>query len=226
MGQKVNPIGLRIGITRNWDSVWYSKQDYIKNLHEDIKIRRFLQKKFKNASVVKIVIERFPEKINVNLHTAKPGMVIGQKGQNIEAVKQELKKMAEKPIGMNIIEVKKPEIIAQAIAETVALQIEQRMPFRRVMKAELRRAMRGGVEGVKIQISGRLNGADMARTEKYMEGRVPLHTLRAKIDFGFKEALTTFGQIGVKVWTYTGDYFPAKEEKNDEDKYAVKRRTS
>lgn len=226
MGQKVNPIGLRIGITRNWDSVWYSKQDYIKNLHEDIKIRRFLLKKFKNASVVKIVIERFPEKINVNLHTAKPGMVIGQKGQNIEAVKQELKKMADKPIGMNIIEVKKPEIIAQAIAEAVALQIEQRMPFRRVMKAELRRAMRGGVEGVKIQISGRLNGADMARTEKYMEGRVPLHTLRAKIDFGFKEALTTFGQIGVKVWTYTGDYFPTKEESNDEDKYAVKRRTS
>lgn len=226
MGQKVNPIGLRIGITRNWDSVWYSKQDYIKNLHEDIKIRRFLLKKFKNASVVKIVIERFPEKINVNLHTAKPGMVIGQKGQNIEAVKQELKKMADKPIGMNIIEVKKPEIIAQAIAEAVALQIEQRMPFRRVMKAELRRAMRGGVEGVKIQISGRLNGADMARTEKYMEGRVPLHTLRAKIDFGFKEALTTFGQIGVKVWTYTGDYFPTKEEANDEDKYAVKRRTS
>ncbi|PJZ86231.1 MULTISPECIES: 30S ribosomal protein S3 [Leptospira] len=225
MGQKVNPIGLRIGITRNWDSIWFSKQDYIKNLHEDIKIRRFLLKKFKNASVVKIVIERFPEKINVNLHTSKPGMVIGQKGQNIEAVKQELKKYADKPIGMNIIEVKKPEVIAQAIAETVALQIEQRMPFRRVMKAELRRAMRGGVEGVKIQISGRLNGADMARTEKYMEGRVPLHTLRAKIDFGFKEALTTFGQIGVKVWTYTGDYFPTKEE-SDEDKYAVKRRTS
>ncbi|MBM9547054.1 30S ribosomal protein S3 [Leptospira sp. 201903074] len=226
MGQKVNPIGLRIGITRNWDSIWYSKQDYIKNLHEDIKIRRFLQKKFKNASVVKIIIERFPEKINVNLHTSKPGMVIGQKGQNIEAVKQELKKFADKPIGMNIIEVKKPEIIAQAIAETVALQIEQRMPFRRVMKAELRRAMRGGVEGVKIQISGRLNGADMARTEKYMEGRVPLHTLRAKIDFGFKEALTTFGQIGVKVWTYTGDYFPTSKEETDEDKYAVKRRTS
>ncbi|TGN08089.1 30S ribosomal protein S3 [Leptospira ilyithenensis] len=226
MGQKVNPIGLRIGITRNWDSIWYSKQDYIKNLHEDIKIRRFLLKKFKNASVVKVVVERFPEKININLHTSKPGMVIGQKGQNIEAVKQELKKMADKPIGMNIIEVKKPEIIAQAIAETVALQIEQRMPFRRVMKAELRRAMRGGVEGVKIQISGRLNGADMARTEKYMEGRVPLHTLRAKIDFGFKEALTTFGQIGVKVWTYTGDFFPTNKEESEEDKYAVKRRTS
>ncbi len=225
MGQKVNPIGLRIGITRNWDSIWFSKQEYIKNLHEDIKIRRFLLKKFKSASVVKIVIERFPEKVNINLHTSKPGMVIGQKGQNIESVKQELKKMSEKPIGMNIIEVKKPEIIAQAIAETVALQIEQRMPFRRVMKAELRRAMRGGVEGVKIQIAGRLNGADMARTEKYMEGRVPLHTLRAKIDFGFKEALTTYGQIGVKVWTYTGDYFPAKEE-SEEDKYAVKRRTS
>jgi len=225
MGQKVNPTGLRIGITRNWDSIWFSKQEYIKNLHEDIKIRRFLQKKFKSASVVKVVIERFPEKVNINLHTSKPGMVIGQKGQNIEAVKQELKKMSEKPVSMNIIEVKKPEVVAQAIAETVALQIEQRMPFRRVMKAELRRAMRGGVEGVKIQIAGRLNGADMARTEKYMEGRVPLHTLRAKIDFGFKEALTTYGQIGVKVWTYTGDYFPAKEE-SEEDKYAVKRRTS
>ncbi|MCC5814096.1 MAG: 30S ribosomal protein S3 [Leptospira sp.] len=225
MGQKVNPIGLRLGITRTWDSIWYSKQEYRKNLHEDLKIRRFLTKKLKNAGMVKVVVERFPEKINVNIHTSKPGVVIGQKGNNIEAIKTILKTMAEKPISLNIIEVKKPEIVAQAVAETVAVQIEQRMPFRRVMKQELRRAMRGGVEGVKIQISGRLNGADMARVEKYMEGRIPLHTLRAKIDYGFKEALTTYGQIGVKVWTYTGDYFPTKEE-SEEDKYAVKRRTS
>lgn len=225
MGQKVNPIGLRLGITRTWDSIWYSKQDYRKNLHEDLKIRRYLTKKLKNAGMVKVVVERFPEKINVNIHTSKPGVVIGQKGNNIEAIKTILRTMAEKPISLNIIEVKKPEIVAQAVAETVAVQIEQRMPFRRVMKQELRRAMRGGVDGVKIQISGRLNGADMARVEKYMEGRIPLHTLRAKIDYGFKEALTTYGQIGVKVWTYTGDYFPAKEE-SEEDKYAVKRRTS
>jgi small subunit ribosomal protein S3 len=225
MGQKVNPIGLRLGITRTWDSIWYSKMEYKTNLHEDIKIRRFLLKKLKNAGVVKVVVERFPEKINVNIHTSKPGVVIGQKGNNIEAIKTVLKTMAEKPVSLNIIEVKKPEIVAQAVAETIAVQIEQRMPFRRVMKQELRRAMRGGVEGIKIQISGRLNGADMARVEKYMEGRVPLHTLRAKVDYGFKEALTTYGQIGVKVWTYTGDYFPAKEE-SDDDKYAVKRRTS
>lgn len=225
MGQKVNPIGLRLGITRTWDSIWYSKQEYRKNLHEDLKIRRYLTKKLKNAGMVKVVVERFPEKINVNIHTSKPGVVIGQKGNNIEAIKTVLRTMAEKPISLNIIEVKKPEIVAQAVAETVAVQIEQRMPFRRVMKQELRRAMRGGVDGVKIQISGRLNGADMARVEKYMEGRIPLHTLRAKIDYGFKEALTTYGQIGVKVWTYTGDYFPSREE-SEEDKYAVKRRTS
>lgn len=224
MGQKVNPIGLRIGITRTWDSIWFAKEDYKKNLHEDIKIRRFLEKKFKNSALVRVVIERFPEKINVNLHTAKPGVVIGQKGQNIENVKGQLKSYSQKPININIVEVKKPEVIAQAIAETIAVQIEQRMPFRRVMKAELRRAMRGGVEGIKVSISGRLNGADMARVESYKDGRIPLHTLRAKIDFGTKEARTTYGQIGVKVWTYSGDFIPASKEE-EEDRYAVKRRT-
>jgi small subunit ribosomal protein S3 len=225
MGQKVNPIGLRVGITRTWDSIWFAKEDFKKNLHEDIKLRKFLYEKFKTASLVKIVIERFPEKVNINLHTAKPGVVIGQKGQNIENVKLLLKPMSSKPINVNIIEVKKPETIAQAIAETIATQIEQRMPFRRVMKAELRRAMRGGVEGIKITIAGRLNGADMARTESYKDGRVPLHTLRAKIDLGFKEALTTFGQIGVKVWTYSGDHIETSSGEV-EDKYTVKRRTN
>lgn len=225
MGQKVNPIGLRIGITRTWDSIWFSKEDYTKNLHEDLKIRRFLNKEFNNAGVVKVVVERFPEKINVNLHTAKPGVVIGHKGQNIEKVKNAIKSLSVKPININIIEVKKPETVAQAIAEVIATQIEQRMPFRRVMKSELRRAMRGGVEGIKISISGRLNGADMARTENYKDGRVPLHTLRAKIDLGFKEAKTTFGQIGVKVWTYSGDHISVSKDEV-EDKYAVKRKTS
>ncbi|PJZ75951.1 30S ribosomal protein S3 [Leptospira semungkisensis] len=225
MGQKVNPIGLRIGITRGWDSIWFSQADYKKNLHEDIRIRRFIQGRFKEAGVVKVVVERFPEKINVNLHTAKPGVVIGKNGANIEAVKKVLKTMTEKPLNLNIIEVKKPETIAQCIAESIAIQIQERQPFRRVMKQELRRAMRGGVEGIKILISGRLNGADMARREGYREGRIPLHTLRAKIDLGFREASTTFGQIGVKVWTYTGDFINNKEE-SEEDKYAVKRRTN
>lgn len=225
MGQKVNPIGLRIGITRGWDSIWFSQSDYKKNLHEDIRIRRFIQGRFKEAGVVKVVVERFPEKINVNLHTAKPGVVIGKNGANIEAVKKVLKTMTEKPLNLNIIEVKKPETIAQCIAESIAIQIQERQPFRRVMKQELRRAMRGGVEGIKILISGRLNGADMARREGYREGRIPLHTLRAKIDLGFREASTTFGQIGVKVWTYTGDFINSKEE-SEEDKYAVKRRTN
>lgn len=225
MGQKVNPVGLRIGITRTWDSIWFAKEDYKKYLHEDLKIRKFLLKKFKNAGVVKVVIERFPEKVNVNLHTAKPGVVIGPRGQKIEEVKAEVKKLSARPININIIEVKKPETVAQSIAEVIAQQIEQRLPFRRVMKSELRRAMRGGVEGIKICISGRLNGADMARTENYKDGRIPLHTLRAKIDFGFKEARTTFGQIGVKVWTYTGDYIPSSADEA-EDKYAVKRKTS
>lgn len=224
MGQKVNPIGLRLGITRTWDSIWFAKEEYRKNLHEDLRIREYLEKRLKNSALVKVVIERFPEKINVNLHTAKPGSVIGAKGANIEAIKSEIKKFSDKPININLVEVKKPEVNAQAIAETIAQQIEQRQPFRRVMKAELRRAMRGGVEGIKIAISGRLNGADMARTESYMDGRVPLHTLRAKVDFGFKEALTTYGQIGIKVWTYSGDHLPSKEE--EEDKYAVKRRTN
>ncbi len=225
MGQKVNPIGLRLGITRTWDSIWFAKEDYKKNLHEDIKLRGFLEEKFRNSALVKIVIERFPEKVNVNLHTAKPGVVIGQKGEKIERVKAEIKKFSDKPVNINIVEVKKPEVIAQAIAETIASQIEQRMPFRRVMKAELRRAMRGGVEGIKITISGRLNGADMARVESYKDGRIPLHTLRAKIDLGFKEAKTTYGQIGVKVWTYAGDHMPSGKEE-EEDKYAVKRRTN
>lgn len=225
MGQKVNPLGLRLGVARTWDSIWYAQEEYIANLHEDLMIRETLKRRFKRAGIVKVIIERFPEKINVNIHTVRPGVVIGQKGANIEALKKDLKKKVEKPVNISIIEVKKPETIAKVVADSIAQQLEQRMPFRRVMKQALRGAMRGGVEGVKIMVSGRLNGADMARTEQYKDGRVPLHTLRAKIEFGFSEAQTTYGIIGVKVWTYLGDVKPGLD-KEEEDQYAVKRRTS
>lgn len=224
MGQKVNPVGLRLGITRSWDSVWYAKEDYKKNLHEDIMIRQQINKRFKRAGIVKIVVERFPEKININIHTVKPGVVIGQKGASIEALKNELKKKVVKPLGISIVEVKKPETVAQIVADTIAQQLEQRMPFRRVMKQALRGAMRGGIEGVKIYVGGRLNGADMARSEQYKDGRVPLHTLRARVEFAQSEAKTQYGMIGVKVWTYHGDLLPGLE-KEEEDQYAVRRRT-
>jgi len=225
MGQKVNPIGIRLGIVRTWNSIWYAQEDFKGNLAEDLKIRQLLAKRFRRAGIVKVLIERFPEKVNINIHTVRPGVVIGQKGANIEALKKELKKRIVKPVNISIIEVKKPETIAPIISESIAQQLEQRMPFRRVMKQALRGAMRGGVEGIKIMVSGRLNGADMARTEQYKDGRVPLHTLRAQIDYGFAEARTTYGIIGIKVWTYMGDLMPGAE-KEEEDQYAVKRRTS
>jgi len=223
MGQKVNPHGLRIGIIKTWDSIWFAQEEYKANLHEDILIRSMLKKKFKRAGVVRVVIERFPEKINVNIHTVRPGVVIGQKGANIEALKKDFKTAISKPVNVSIVEVKKPETVAQVVAETIAQQLEQRMPFRRVMKQALRGAMRGGVEGVKIMLSGRLNGADMARTEQYKDGRVPLHTLRARIEYGFAEALTTYGIIGVKVWTYLGNQM-GEAEAEEEDRYSARRR--
>lgn len=225
MGQKVNPVGIRLGITRTWDSVWYADEDYQKNLHEDIMIRQFVGKRYKRAGIVKIVIERFPEKINVNIHTVRPGVIIGPRGASIEALKNELKKKISRPLNISIIEVKKPETVAKVIADQICQQLEQRMPFRRVMKQALRGAMRGGIEGVKIMVSGRLNGADMARTEQYKDGRIPLHTLRAKVEYAVSEAKTTYGIIGVKVWTYHGDHMSLSEEEQ-EDQYAVKRRTN
>ncbi len=211
MGQKVNPIGLRLGISRTWDSVWYAQEDYKKNLHEDILIRGVINKRFKRAGIVKIAIERFPEKTNVNIHTVRPGVIIGQKGVNIEGLKSELKKRVEKPLAVSIVEVKKPETVAQIVADTIAQQLESRMPFRRVMKQALRGAMRGGVIGVKIKVAGRLNGADMARTEQYKDGRVPLHTLRADLDYGTSEAKTTYGIIGIKVWIFKGELLGKNE---------------
>ena len=223
MGQKVNPIGLRVGINRGWDSVWYSKENFRDNLHEDIMLRRALKKRFKTAGVVRIVVERFPEKINVNIHTVRPGLVIGPRGATIEAVKADMQKKVQRPLNISIVEVKKPETISQVVSEGICQQLEQRMPFRRVMKQALRGAMRGGVEGIKIMVSGRLNGADMARTEQYKDGRVPLHTLRAKVEYAHSEAKTTYGIIGVKVWTYHGDHLPGME-KDEEETFTPKRR--
>ena len=225
MGQKVHPIGLRLKINRSWDSIWYhKKENYAKVLHEDLQIRNLISKKYRKSGVIRVVIDRFPEKIHVKLHSTKPGMVIGPRGKSIEALKVELAKLVSKPLEVKIIEVAKPDGSAQALAETVAIQLEERMAFRRAMKQALRSAIRSGAQGVRIMVSGRLNGADMARTEQYLEGRVPLHTLRALIDYGFAEADTTYGKIGVKVWVYNGDDLEAKE--SEEDRYTVKRRES
>lgn len=225
MGQKVNPIGLRLKVNRTWDSVWYAKKEnYATVLHEDLAIREVIRKRFTKSGVIRTVIDRLPEKIHVKLHCTKPGIVIGQKGKNIEALKATLNKLVTKPLDVKIIEVSKPDSSAQALAEGVALQLQDRVAFRRAMKHALRSAIRAGVLGVKVMVSGRLNGADMARTEQYREGRIPLHTLRAQIDYGFAEADTTYGKIGVKVWVYTGDYLEGSSK--DEDKYKIKRRES
>ena len=225
MGQKVNPIGLRLGITRTWDSVWYDdKKAYAKNLHEDLEIKKYISKNKKNAGIGRVTVERFPDRVNVNIHAARPGVLIGKKGVDIEALKGELQKIATKNVYINIIEVKKPEKTSKLIAEQIANQIEGRFPYRRSVKQSITNAMRSGALGIKIVVSGRLNNAEMARTEVYKEGRIPLHTLRADIDFGFAEALTTFGLIGVKVWVYNGNVLSNAQE-NEEDKYTVKRKT-
>lgn len=225
MGQKVNPIGIRVGINRSWDSVWYAdKKEYTDNLHEDIKIKKFVQSKHKNAGIARITIERFPDRLNVNIHAARPGLLIGRKGVDIEALKKDLQKIASKNVYINIHEVKKPEKTAKLVAEQVAAQLVSRFPFRRAVKQAISGAVRSGALGIKVNVSGRLNGAEMARSESYKEGRIPLHTLRADIDYGLAEAHTTFGVIGVKVWIYNGDVLSGREE-TEEDKYAVKRKT-
>jgi small subunit ribosomal protein S3 len=225
MGQKVNPIGLRIGINRVWDSVWYEeRKTYSKHLHEDLAVQKHIQKKHKNAGIYRINIERFPDRVNVNVHAARPGLLIGRKGTDIEILKTELQKIVSKNVYINIIEVKKPEKNSKLIAEQIASQLESRFPFRRAVKQAIAGAIRSGSLGIKVTISGRLNGAEIARTETYKEGRIPLQTLRADIDYGFGEALTTFGLIGIKVWIYNGDILSKKEE-TEEDRYTVKRKT-
>jgi len=225
MGQKVNPIGIRLGITRTWDSIWYEdKKNYANNLHEDLKLKKYISKTRKSAGIARIAIERFPDRVNVNIHAARPGVLIGKKGVDIEALKNELQKIASKNVYINIIEVKKPEKNSKLIAEQIAGQLENRFPYRRAVKQAITNALRSGSLGIKVMVSGRLNNAEMARTEVYKEGRIPLHTLRADIDYGFGEALTTFGMIGVKVWIYNGNIMSNAQE-NEEDKYTVKRKT-
>ena len=218
MGQKVNPIGLRVGIIRDWDARWYANdKNYVDLLHEDFKIRKFVKAKLFDSGISSVIIERTGvTKVKITVHTAKPGIVIGRQGAAIEVLRGELKKMTGKDVFINVIEVKKPDADAQLIAESVADSLVRRMPFRRAMKQALQRAKRAGAKGMKIAISGRLAGADIARTEWASEGKVPLHTLRANIDYGFYEADTTYGKIGVKVWIYNGEVLP--EEKRSTKK--------
>ncbi len=205
MGQKINPIGLRVGINRTWDSRWYAGDDYADKLVEDLKMREFVQTKLKAAGISKVVIERAAQNTKVTVYTARPGIIIGKKGADIEMLRRELSKRTKGDVSLNIVEVRKPELDAQLAAEGVAQQLERRVSFRRAMKRAVQSALRLGAGGIRINVSGRLGGADIARTEWYREGRVPLHTFRADIDYGFSEALTTYGIIGVKVWLYKGD---------------------
>lgn len=205
MGQKVNPIGLRLGINRTWDSRWYAEGNYASLLHEDFRIREFLRKKLAQAGVARIVIERPAKKARVTIHTARPGVVIGKKGQDIEKLRSEIAKMTDADVHLNIIEIRKPEVDAQLVAENVCQQIERRVSIRRAMKRAVQSAMRMGAEGIRINCAGRLGGAEIARTQWYREGRVPLHTLRANIDYGEASAHTTYGVCGVKIWIYKGE---------------------
>ncbi len=210
MGQKVNPIGFRLGIIKTWDSRWYAKADYAKLLHEDLKLRTFLKKRLYNSGVSKIEIERAANKAKINIYTARPGLIIGKKGSEVETLKKELAKLTDKEVYLNIQEVRKPELDAQLVAENVALQLERRIAFRRAMKKSVTSALKFGAKGIKITCSGRLGGAEMSRTEWYREGRVPLHTLRADIDYGLAEAKTTYGIIGVKVLLFKGEVLPGQ----------------
>ncbi len=217
MGQKVNPHGLRVGIIKDWESKWYAdKGEFDELLVEDFKIREYVKKKLFISGVSKLEIERAANKIKLNVYTAKPGMVIGRGGSGVEELRNELEKMTGKSVIINVEEIKKPELDAQLVAENIASQLERRVSFRRAMKQGIQRTMRAGALGMKTSVSGRLGGADMARTEGYSEGTIPLQTLRADIDYGFAEADTTYGKLGVKVWLYKGEVLPTKKEEIEE----------
>ena len=205
MGQKVNPVGLRLNITRTWESIWYAGKDYARNLYEDQEVRKYLKKRLYHAGVSRIVIERTGEKIRIKLFTARPGIVIGKKGAEIETLKSDIERKFGRECMIDIQEVRRPEADAQLVAENIAMQLERRVAFRRAMKKSINSALRFGVQGIKISCAGRLGGAEMSRTEWFKEGRVPLHTLRADIDYGTAEAKTTYGIIGVKVWIFKGE---------------------
>ncbi len=218
MGQKVNPHGLRVGVIKDWDSKWYAEESFADYLVEDHKIRTFLKKKLYSAGVSKIEIERASDRAKVTIHTAKPGVVIGKGGAEIEKVKKELAQFTDKKLVVDIKEIKRPDKDAQLVAESIAQQLENRISFRRAMKSCMSRTMKAGALGIKAACSGRLGGADMARTEFYSEGTIPLQTLRADIDYGFAEADTTYGKVGVKVWVYKGEVLPTKGNKEGSDK--------
>ena len=212
MGQKVNPIGLGVGVIRTWDSRWYAKGPlFVENLHEDFKLRKYLQEKLKHAGVARVEMERAAKKVKVIISTARPGVVIGKKGAGIDQLKADVQKLTPNEVFINIQEVRKPDVDAQLVAENIAIQLEKRISWRRALKKAMAAAIRGGVRGIKVQVAGRLDGAEIARTEWYTEKSVPLHTLRADIDFGVARSLTAYGIIGVKVWIYKGDVLSQKE---------------
>ncbi|MGI6524948.1 MAG: 30S ribosomal protein S3 [Bdellovibrionota bacterium] len=211
MGQKVNPRGLRIGITETWRSKWFFRHDMAKFIGEDLKIREFVKKKLHTVGVSQIEIERAPARVKINIYSAKPGLIIGKKGKDIEELRASLRKLVSADVSLNIIEARKADTNAQLIAENIAFQLEKRVNYRRAAKEAVTRAMRMGAEGIKVVVGGRLNGAEIARTEQYKDGRIPLHTLRADIDYGFAEANTTYGIIGIKTWVFKGERFGADE---------------
>ncbi|QYN59093.1 30S ribosomal protein S3 [Lactobacillus panisapium] len=213
MGQKINPNGFRLGVIRDWESKWYADRGYKETLNEDLKIRKFISKKLKDASVSTVEIERAANRINVSINTSKPGMVIGKGGSEVEALRKELNALTNKQVHVNIVEIKKPDLDAKLVADSIASQLEARIAFRRAMRQATQRTMRAGAKGIRVQTSGRLNGTDMARREWHTEGRVPLQTLRADIDYAWVNAFTTYGEIGVQVWINRGEVLPSKSKK-------------
>lgn len=214
MGQKVNPHGIRLGIVKDWDARWYADKDFAQNLHEDIKIRDYLKKSLQTAGVPRVETERSKNRLKLTIHTAKPGMVIGRGGSGIEQIKEGLKNLTDKRVDINIAEIKQPDLDATLVAENIAAQLERRIAFRRAMKQAVGRTMRLGAKGIKIAVSGRLGGAEIARRESYREGSIPLHTLRADIDYGIAEAHTTYGRIGIKVWIFKGEVLHDKKQQS------------
>lgn len=212
MGQKVNPHGMRVGVIQDWDAKWYAEKDFADKLHEDLAVREYIAKKLSDASVSRIEIERAANRINVSIHTAKPGMVIGKGGTEVDSLRNGLNNLTGKRVHVNIVEIKRPDMDATLVAKSIAEQLENRISFRRAQKQAIQRTMRSGAKGVRTMVAGRLNGADIARSESFAEGSVPLHTLRADIDYANEEADTTYGKIGVKVWIYKGEVLPVVRE--------------
>lgn len=226
MGQKVHPRGFRLGVIETWDAKWYNEENYADWLHEDLKIQNYIKNELYRAGISKIEIERYTDKCNIHVHTARPGIVIGRRGSQIESLQKDLAKLTDKDIRIAVEEIRRPELDAQLVAETIALQIERRTYYKQAMKKAVAAAVRAGAEGVKVRVAGRLGGHEIARDEKQMEGRVPLHTLRAQIDYGFAEAHTKAGKIGVKVWIFKGEIIPISDDEEEKEKSKKNSRSS